>query len=366
MNAEQEIRKERLFRRELLNWYAGSHRPLPWKEARDPYVIWLSEVILQQTRVQQGLPYFKRFLERFPRVEDLAAASQEEVLKLWEGLGYYSRARNMHHTAQYISRERGGRFPETYKELLSLKGVGPYTAAAIASFAFDLPHAVVDGNVFRVLARFFGIDLPIDGSEGKKYFSALAGRLLDPGNPGRYNQAIMDFGATHCTPRNPLCSTCLLQEDCYAFGEQRVSELPVKAKKLVKKERFFHYLVLQYGQSVFLRKRVEKDIWQHLFEFPLIETPRPLTRTEELAGQPRWRQYVGDIPYEVSQVSPPFQQTLTHQKITARFWKLQLQEPPPLEKHSLLEANRKNLRKFAFPKIIDCYLQDKSLYLNLS
>lgn len=365
MKTEKSIEKERRFREELLNWYAKSDRPLPWKEERDPYVIWLSEVILQQTRVQQGLPYFKRFIERFPRVEDLAAASQEEVLKLWEGLGYYSRARNMHDTARYISRECNGRFPDRYEALLALKGVGPYTAAAIASFAFDLPHAVVDGNVYRVLARYFGIDIPIDSSAGKKHFSQLAGRLLDPDQPGRYNQAIMDFGATHCTPKKPLCETCPLQRACHALAHKQISELPVKSKKTEKKKRFFHYLVLQHNESVFLRKRVEKDIWKHLFEFPLIETSQPLTRTEELLRRPGWRQYVGDVQFRVEQVSPPFRQTLTHQKITARFWKFQLHDYPAGREQDLIEVNQKNLRRFAFPKIIDCYLQDKSLYLNL-
>lgn len=348
-----------------MEWYAQSHRPLPWKGEKDPYIIWLSEIILQQTRVEQGLPYFRRFLERFPRVEALAAAPEEEVMKLWEGLGYYSRARHLHHSAKVIAGKYGGIFPDTYEEIKALKGVGPYTAAAIASFAFDLPHAVVDGNVFRVLARVFGIDLPIDGSVGKKHFTELAGRLLDRDRPGVYNQAIMDFGATQCTPQRPACRSCPFQEQCVAHQAGRVDRLPVKAKKIKKKERFFHYLVMYCQGTVYLRKRIEKDIWRNLFEFPLIELAQLADDAEELKKSDGWDKWIGETPHEIRQVSRPFRQTLTHQKINATFWKIDLADPPARGQSALLSVDPQNLRKFAFPKIIDCYLRDKSLYLNL-
>jgi A/G-specific adenine glycosylase len=356
---------EQAFRALLLEWYAQSHRPLPWKEEKDPYVIWLSEIILQQTRVAQGLPYFKRFLERFPKVEDLAAAPEEEVMKLWEGLGYYSRARYLHHSAKVIAKEFGGVFPDSYDEIKALKGVGPYTAAAIASFAFDLPHAVVDGNVFRVLARLFGIDLPIDSSAGKKRITALASRMLDRDRPGVYNQAIMDFGATQCTPRQPACPQCPFQKNCVAFQAGQVGRLPVKARKIQKKDRFFHYLVLYHRGAVFLRKRTEGDIWRNLFEFPLIELPRPAADVNDLKKTSGWENWIGETGFEIRQISRPFRQTLTHQKITATFWKVWLSSPPLQRETALIRADPENLRKFAFPKIIDCYLRDKSLYLNL-
>lgn len=339
---------------------------MPWKGSKDPYVIWLSEIILQQTRVEQGMPYFQRFLEHYPTVKDLAAASQDEVLKLWEGLGYYSRARNLHATARFITDDLGGRFPDDYKDILKLKGVGPYTAAAIASFAFNLPYAVVDGNVFRVLARYFGMDLPIDASEGKKAFSKLADRLLDQSDPARYNQAIMDFGATHCTPKNPRCNLCPLHQNCFAFRHQATASLPVKSKKMVKKERHFHFLVFNRQGKVCIRKRTGKDIWQHLYEFPHIELAFPLPQGEDLLAHPDWDHLTKPFqPLAVHQRSRPFRQVLSHQIIHAVFWEIETKKPPLTSDDNLIETDRKNLTKFAFPKIIDWYLRDKSLYLKL-
>ncbi|MEO1629046.1 MAG: A/G-specific adenine glycosylase, partial [Bacteroidota bacterium] len=233
----------------LLGWYQNNHRPLPWKGIKDPYLIWLSEIILQQTRVATGWAYFERFREQYPTVHHLADASIDEVMKLWEGLGYYSRARNLHFTAQHISRTLGGTFPNTYKDILQLKGVGPYTAAAIASFAFGLPVAVVDGNVYRVLSRVFGMRDPIDSGAGKKKFAELANLLLDKDRPADYNQAIMDFGATVCTPGVPNCHQCPFEDRCLANAEGTARELPVKSKKLVRKTRYFNYLVFQDDQG---------------------------------------------------------------------------------------------------------------------
>lgn len=349
----------------LLGWYAGSHRPLPWKEARSPYVVWLSEVILQQTRVEQGLPYFRHFLDRFPTVEALADASPEEVMKCWEGLGYYSRARNLHATARHVAYALNGRFPETYEEILALKGIGPYTAAAIASFAFNLPEAVVDGNVFRVLSRVFGIAQSIDSGPGKAFFNRLARQLIDSSQPGRYNQAIMDFGATRCTPKNPKCAGCPFEDICAARLSGRVSMFPVRGKKPEKRQRFFHYLVLRHENALFLRQRTEKDIWQQLFEFPLIELSEAVTDPGRLAGHPLWEQATAGGAYHIEQVSPPFRQTLTHQLITAVFLSVRLDHSPDYQRHGWLKIQQESLGGFAFPKIIDLYLRDKALYLNL-
>ena len=225
---------------------------MPWKGEKNPYLIWLSEIILQQTRVEQGLPYYERFRENYPTVTDLANAPEDEVMKLWEGLGYYSRARNLHATAKMIDQEMDSIFPTTHAEILKLKGVGPYTAAAIASFAYNLPHAVVDGNVYRVLSRFFGIETPIDSTSGKKEFAQLAQDLIDKKQPGNYNQAIMDFGATHCMPKKPKCSQCLLRKNCKALLNNKVTSLPIKIKKIKKQTRYFNYLVINQNKHCLL------------------------------------------------------------------------------------------------------------------
>ena len=358
-------RKQLFFREKLMAWLEQSHRPLPWKGEKDPYLIWLSEVILQQTRVEQGLPYFERFRERYPTVRHLAEAPEDEVMKLWEGLGYYSRARNLHAAARHIARKLGGRFPDTYEGIRQLKGVGPYTAAAIASFAFGLPYAVVDGNVFRVLSRFFGIDTPVDTTAGKKEFTSLAEELLDPRQPGRYNQAIMDFGATHCTPKKPACPACPLRPACTALRDGKTDALPVKAKKPEKRHRFFHYLVITHEGRYLLNKRTEKDIWQNLYEFPLLELPHASREEEEIRSSLLWQQLLGGQPAVVSHISGAYQQLLTHQKIIATFWKVSLPRNASLNPGPFLAVSRENLSKFAFPKIINRYLGESQLTLFL-
>lgn len=349
----------------LLKWKEAHPRPLPWKDSSDPYLIWLSEIILQQTRVDQGLPYFERFRERFPTVGSLAGASDDEVFKLWEGLGYYSRARNLLETARLITREYGGKFPDTYEQIKALKGVGPYTAAAIASFAFDLPHAVVDGNVYRVLARVFGLSTPVDTTEGKRLFGEWAQRLLDLKAPGAYNQAIMDFGALQCKPVSPDCKHCMMQPLCQAHQTGRVSELPVKSKRLARRTRYFHYLVMNYRGKVLVRKRLEKDIWQHLYDFPLFEADRADLDWTELRQTEVWAAFLGNADPTALRCSPPFQQTLSHQQIIARFWELELDHPWAEVEGGYMVEERKNLAKFAVPKIVDWYLTDNSLYLEL-
>ena len=267
------MKNKKFFFESLIKWNRNENkREMPWKGEKDPYKIWISEIILQQTRVQQGLAYYNRFIKTWPDIKSLAAATEQEVYKLWEGLGYYSRCRNLIASAKYINDKLGGRFPEKYEDILSLKGIGNYTAAAIASFAFNQPYAVVDGNVVRVLARFFGIEVPVDTTEGKKLFSALAANLIDKINPAEYNQAIMDFGAVVCKPAQPLCDDCPLQKKCIAYQKKSVNILPVKEKTISKRERFFNYLVVKQGIKYMLNKESDKDIWQNLYEFILVET----------------------------------------------------------------------------------------------
>lgn len=261
------------FSKTLIKWYLQNKRDLPWRNTTNPYHIWLSEIMLQQTRVAQGLPYFLSFTSSFPTVFDLAKADEEQVLKLWQGLGYYSRARNLHGTAKYIASELNGIFPNNYNDLLKLKGVGEYTAAAIASFSHNEVVPVVDGNVFRVLSRYFDIETDIASTSAKKEFTALAKELIPKNNPAIFNQAIMEFGALQCAPKNPDCEICVLNSGCLALKYDKVNELPVKLKKTKVRNRYFHYLIFSdENQDVIIRKRVEKGIWQNLYEFPLIET----------------------------------------------------------------------------------------------
>ncbi|BDS14144.1 A/G-specific adenine glycosylase [Aureispira anguillae] len=350
------------FTEKLLDWYQPDERPLPWKAIKNPYFIWLSEIILQQTRVQQGLPYYIKFVEQFPTITDLAGASQDEVFKLWEGLGYYSRARNLHAAAQMVRDDYAGVFPSTYPEIRALKGVGEYTAAAIASFAYDLPYAVVDGNVYRVLSRFFGIDTPIDTTAGKKEFRLRADELLDRNNPAVYNQAIMDFGATHCTPKAPKCETCLHQKQCVAFRENRVMNLPVKSKKIKKRSRYFYYLVLNKGTKIYLNKRSEKDIWADLYDFLLIELEQQvegLFLMDALQKTSHWKTWFGKQKIVIDSISGIYKQTLSHQNINAIFIEIQLDASFFVENKDLIVIERKKIKNFAFPKIITNYLEAK-------
>lgn len=260
------------FQNELINWYQINKRDLPWRHTKDAYIIWLSEIILQQTRVEQGLPYFNKFLENFPTVNDFASATEAQVLKLWQGLGYYSRGRNMHKTAQIVVNNFSGVFPNLHDELLKLTGIGEYTAAAISSFSSGEARAVVDGNVFRVLSRYFGIDTPINSPAGKKQFFTLANELLYQNDPALYNQAIMEFGAMQCKPKSPNCGICPLSQGCFALNHQQVNELPVKIRKAAQRHRYLNYFICQEGNQILVRKRKAGDIWQHLYDFPSIET----------------------------------------------------------------------------------------------
>lgn len=265
------------FQPEIITWYITNKRELPWRNTTDAYIIWLSEIILQQTRVAQGLPYFNKFLAHFPNVSDFAAATESDVLKLWEGLGYYSRGRNMLHTARAVVALHGGIFPTDYDTLIKLKGIGDYTAAAISSFAANESRAVLDGNVFRVLARYFGTELAINSTAGKKTFSELAETLIQGFDASVYNQAIMEFGALQCTPRNPRCETCPLRADCFAFNHDQTQVLPVKIKSGSKRIRHFNYFVIENKDAVLVKQRSAGDVWQQLYDFPLIETAESYT-----------------------------------------------------------------------------------------
>ena len=260
------------FQQEIIRWYLTNKRSLPWRDTQDAYVIWLSEIILQQTRVEQGLPYFNRFLEAYPKVADFAAASEMQILKLWQGLGYYSRGRNMLFTARQIMELHNGVFPVKYADLIKLKGIGEYTAAAISSFSSGEAMAVLDGNVFRVLSRYFGINTPINSTQGKKQFSELAQSLIHEADPAMYNQAIMEFGALQCKPKSPDCPSCPLQLSCYARNNNLISQLPVKLKKLTVRTRHINYFICRRGDEILVNKRIYEDIWQHLYDFPSIET----------------------------------------------------------------------------------------------
>lgn len=331
---------------------------MPWKGEKDPYRIWLSEIILQQTRVEQGLNYYNRFIKKYPTVFKLAAAPDQEVFKLWEGLGYYNRCRNLLFTAREIVEKYNGIFPRTYDDILHLKGVGPYTAAAIASFAYNLPYAVVDGNVFRVLSRFYGIDTAIDSTAGKQVFSVLAHQMLDKKGPGEYNQAIMDFGATVCKPAAPACSHCPLQADCSAYQTGMVNRLPVKEKVLTRRSRHFNYFVFECDNKTWVRQRTGKDIWQDLFEFYLVETGKsqrwtPGSVTDWLKEQLNI-QHVTNI-----EISSPVIQQLTHQQVSGCFIRVVLQKIPSSLSASGQWQTSKGLSRLAFPRLLTQFLSAK-------
>jgi A/G-specific adenine glycosylase len=346
---------KKFFTKELLKWNKyDNDRVMPWKNEKDPFKIWISEIILQQTRVSQGLAYYNRFIKRFPTVKNIAIAPEHEVFKLWEGLGYYTRCKNIIASAKYISEELDGKFPGDYESILKLKGIGSYTASAIASFAYNLPFAVLDGNVFRVLSRYFGIKMPIDSSQGKAFYKDLAYELLDKKFPGVYNQSIMDFGATVCKPL-PLCEICPLNNKCVAYLNGLQSELPVKEKVIVRKNRWLYYLVVNYRNKFYVRKREEKDIWQNLYEFILLETSKPLT-IKKLQANEKFRSVFNDTGYKIEKTSQLYRQQLTHQTINGQFINITVKSSLPLNNYQLISAN--GIKKLPFPKFITTYLKD--------
>lgn len=304
----------RYFSDKIVKWYQDNKRPLPWRDTTDPYLIWLSEVILQQTRVNQGLPYYLAFTQTFPTIRHLANAPEQQVLRLWQGLGYYSRARNLHKCAKAIVELHNGTFPSTYQDLVKLPGVGEYTAAAIASFSFGEAKAVLDGNVFRVLARIFGVATPINSPEGKREFTRLANELLSKKSPALHNQAVMEFGAMLCRPQRPQCSACPFMRSCFAHLHNLIEALPVKLKKAKARTRYFFYLVIEHNKSLLMKRRLDKDIWQGLFDFILIEKQKPVEPEKLIGEHNRWFEHARSF-----RVSKTYKHILTHQTIHCRF-----------------------------------------------
>jgi len=341
------------FTDELVQWYLHNKRDLPWRHTTDAYVIWLSEIILQQTRVEQGMPYFYRFVEKYPDVSAFAAAHEDDILKLWQGLGYYSRGRNMLKTAREVKELYGGEFPQRYDELIKLKGIGEYTAAAISSFSANEAKAVVDGNVYRVLARYFGIDEPINSTQGKRKFQQLADDLLNQDHPGLHNQAMMEFGAMLCKPKNPACGICPVRTGCFAFVHNAATALPVKLNKLKVRERFFNYFLIINNDEILLNKRGEDDIWANMYDMPMVETPS-LLPIDELLAMPQAIEYFGDN-IEISEISQVYRHILTHQRLNVRF--IKANSTSIKLKQQWFFTNRKNLEKFALPKIIFIFIK---------
>ncbi len=342
------------FTQEIYKWYNINKRNLPWRETSDPYKIWISEIILQQTRVVQGMSYYMRFVEKFPTVCDLANASEDSVLKLWQGLGYYSRARNIYFTAKFIVNNYNGIFPDDYKSILSLKGIGNYTAAAIASIAFNLPHAAVDGNIYRVISRYYGISTPIDSEKGKNEIQKIANELILGKNPGFHNQAFMEFGALQCQPKSPNCNLCPLQDTCFATKNSLTDLIPVKEKKVKQRTRFFYYYIIESKDSVLFEKRTGKDIWENLHQFPLIESKSELTENEifnlELPANTIENANFKSISGSVKHI-------LTHQTIYARFIHIEA-EDFNLKDSNFIKVNKKDIYKFAVPRLLENYLKE--------
>lgn len=357
------------FSKIIENWYADNQRDLPWRHSKDPYKIWISEIILQQTQVKQGYDYYLRFIRRFPDIKTLAEANEQEVLKYWQGLGYYSRARNLHATAINIQTNKGGIFPDSYKEIRSLKGIGDYTAAAICSFAYNQPEAVLDGNVYRVLSRYFSIKTPIDTTEGKKLFTKLSKKMLDESSPSLYNQAIMDFGAIQCTPQNPDCMFCPLQDSCAAFNEGKVTDYPIKAKKTKVQDVYYTYLYITYKGHFLLHKRSGKGIWKNMFELPMIESDS-ISGQEQILLSKKFQEWInllkkGETPL-IHPIVKEIKHILSHRIIHAQCFHIEIQDLPDnkaldfsevAKKKNCIIVNRRELETYPLPRLITLILE---------
>ncbi len=356
INEQHQTQNTKQFPKLLLHWHQHQNtRTMPWKGEKNPYKIWLSEIILQQTRVEQGLAYYNKFIAKYLNVKLLANAKDDDVFKLWEGLGYYSRCRNLLHAAREIVEKHNAIFPTKYDDIINLKGVGSYTAAAIASFAYNQPYAVLDGNVYRVLSRVFAIDLAIDSNAGKKYFTTLSQGLLDTINPALYNQAIMDLGATICKPQQPICDDCPLQKMCKAYHQNTISKYPFKEKKLTVTTRWFYYLIFESNNKILIRQRTAKDIWQNLHEFYLVET-----QEQQDVSKPTIKKWLKENlnyleKFEIKSTSKQQQQKLTHRTIIGNFISIELSSQIEVENHFWI--NKKDISKYSFPRFINAYLE---------
>ena len=333
----------------IYNWYHKNKRDLPWRKTKDPYRIWISEIILQQTRVDQGLVYYQNFTAEFPNIGMLAAAHEEQVLKIWQGLGYYSRARNLHSTAKAIVSKHQGRFPQNYSDILALKGIGPYTAAAIASIAFNLPHPVLDGNVNRFLSRHYGITSPTDSVAGKKELHNIANQILEKSNPGFHNEALMEFGALQCVPGSPDCLKCPVTASCFAYNHNKTDQLPVKGKKTGRKFRYLCYYLIESERYIWIEKRTANDIWKNLYQFPVVETPKELTPDEIINLQP---DFLNGCSYTISTISAQQKHVLSHQTLIARLVCVEIDGKtelnPPYGK-----IPKHDFNKFPVPRLIE-------------
>jgi A/G-specific adenine glycosylase len=349
---------KRYFSEKVVKWYELNKRELPWRENRDAYRIWLSEIILQQTRVVQGLPYYKKFIEEFPEIKKLAKANEQKVLRLWQGLGYYTRARNLHKCAKEVVKSFDGSFPNTFEKLKSLPGIGDYTAAAVASIAFKEPVAVVDGNVFRVLSRIFGIDEPVNTPLGKKIFTQLANELVDKKNPGEHNQAVMEFGALFCTPKNPSCPTCTFKLTCFAATRGLQASFPVKIKSKTSRKRYFYYIVIQKGDSLFMKKRNQKDIWHGLYDFHLIEKTRPVAVKRLLEDK-----FLNNILSESLEfrITEAYRHVLTHQIIMSRFIIVKYTKALTVNDKNLKLYGKKRIGALPKPVLVSQFLAKEQL-----
>jgi A/G-specific adenine glycosylase len=346
----------RYFHEKVAEWYMRCKRDLPWRDTNDPYKVWLSEIILQQTRVNQGLPYYIRFTEKFPTVTALANASEQEVLRLWQGLGYYTRARNLHKCAREVVSLYNGVFPDTFESLKKLPGIGDYTAAAIASFSYKEPVAVVDGNVFRVLARIFGIEKEINSPEGKAHFTRLANELISRQHPDIHNQAVMEFGAMLCTPKNPSCSDCMFRKNCFAAKKDLQHAFPVKKKAKASRMRYFYYLVVRKGNSLLMKKREHKDIWHGLYDFALIEKERA-TKTDKLIESDDLLKELTRSTTDI-EVSGPYKHVLSHQVIISRFIIIGHNSAAPKPSQNLKYYSMKKIADLPKPVLISRFLED--------
>lgn len=351
------------FSTKIIRWYKKNKRDLPWRKTNDPYKIWLSEIILQQTRIDQGLNYYLKFCDKYPDINSLAKADEEQILKLWQGLGYYSRARNMHKTARIIMEKYHGQFPDNYSDIISLKGIGEYTAAAIISFAFNQVYPVVDGNVMRLISRIYGIKTAINSTEGKKEIYTITQKLIDKNQPGEFNQAIMEFGALHCKPQNPDCKSCIFKSECIAYKQDLISQIPTKINNIKIRKRYFHYFLLTYNGQIYLNKRTAKDIWQNLYDFPHIESDYFLTKKsikKEFSSQFK----ILDALFQIIKQSDEYKHILTHQRIFARFYTIKIADENSFQKIKSLNSNQfinikqETIHLYPLPRLVDKFLTE--------
>lgn len=343
-----------VFLAKIYQWYSIYKRELPWRETHDPYKIWLSEIILQQTRVAQGREYYRNFIEKFKTIHELASAKEDTVLKFWQGLGYYTRARNLHATAKFIVKNYDGKFPNKYEDILRLKGIGPYTAAAISSIAFNLPYPAIDGNIYRIFSRYFGISTPIDSGKGKKEVYEIAKNIMPIKNAGFHNQALMDFGALQCVPKSPDCKICPVLESCFAAQNNLVDQLPVKQQKTKQRTRYFYYYLLESPKHIILEKRKNKDIWENLYQLPLVESEKELEDIDFLENYNPFKDY-GDAT--IKKIIGVKKHILSHQIIYARFVHIQTTNPIGISRE-FIRVNKKDIYKFAVPKLIEKFFEE--------